>query len=166
MCRDLPSSYLYYYCVIHSASWFERLREGGPCQITKKSQGTNVSSVVFFTCIYLCIHLCYRFPHFLTKSASDSVVLTHLNSLSDSKPTSVSEKKLSKLFVIALSNMSLLSSHFTFLLTLSTSFALYPLVCKALQYLSHAFSYSFSLEHSVTNLKKSPFRMLCFSFSE
>ena len=73
---------------------------GGPCQITKKSQGTNVSSVVFFTCIYLYIHLCYRFPPFLTKSASDSVVLTHLNNLFGSKLISSLEKKLPKLFVI------------------------------------------------------------------
>jgi hypothetical protein len=120
------------------------------------------SSVVFLRCIYLCIHSCYRFPPFLTKSASDSVVLTHLNNLFGSKPISSLEKKLPKLFVIFSSvhashhslkpglssittaipgafpfpffffsslfvNMSLLFSHFTFLLTLSTSFALYPL---------------------------------------
>jgi hypothetical protein len=41
----------------------------------------------------------YRFPHFLTKSGSDSVVHTHLNSLSGNNSISVLKKKFPNLFV-------------------------------------------------------------------
>ncbi len=41
----------------------------------------------------------YRFPLFLTKSASDSVVHTHLNSLSGNNSISVLEKKFPNVFV-------------------------------------------------------------------
>ena len=112
-----------------------------------------VSFVVL--CIYLLADLLtnlwylyyyhYRFPLFFTKSASDSVVLTHLNSLSGNSSISAFEKKFPKLFVmpspVHASHHSLspgLSSITTAIPGASSSFLLFLSVCLSYLPISHA----------------------------
>jgi hypothetical protein len=72
--------------------------EGGSCQITKKSQEKNILGVSFL--VHLFVLSFSSLLNELWKSGSDSVVFTHLNSLSGTNFTSAFDKKFPKLFFI------------------------------------------------------------------